>query len=76
MAKTDKLICINSAPSITNEAQLVEGRTYYPYFFMPGFAPGKILVALKDVGGFWDYDRFIPANLDHEIESQIFDALK
>ena len=70
------LICIDSAPSLINPHQLIEGKKYYPYFFMPGFKRGKLLVMLKGVEGSWDYDRFLPASVELEIENEIQNALK
>ena len=71
-----KVVCINSGASLINSNQLIEGKTYYAYGFFPGFSPENILVRLEGVEGVWDYDRFIPASVEFEIEEQIFDALK
>jgi hypothetical protein len=43
---------------------------------MPGFKKGKLLVALRGIPGWWDYDRFIPASVEFDLEQQWQDALK
>lgn len=70
-----ELICINSSQSLINHSQLIEGKKYYAYFFMPGFEVGKMLVMLRDVPGTWDYDRFLPAQVDQRLNEEIREGL-
>lgn len=71
-----KLICIRSNPSLLNSNQLTEGKTYEPFFYMAGFAPGQVLVLLVGTDGIWELDRFLTVEVEKEITDQIFDALK